>query len=207
MNTAVAPSISTADKTLFIRPASFFEVLKLHELFPLLQPIELEIGSGDGSFMAVYAEQNRRINFIAIERLLGRARKLEKKAFRKDLNNLRILRIEAAYALEYLLPNHSIAAFHLYFPDPWPKRRHLKNRLVNEAFTDLVWKKLVSQGCIFLRTDNEDYFAQMERVFSANPKFTKVESPGTLLDIKTDFERGFNAKGIPTLHVCWKKLE
>jgi tRNA (guanine-N7-)-methyltransferase len=197
---------SPGEKTLFIRPKSFFEVLKLDELFPIQQPIELEIGSGDGSFMAVWAAQNRGINFIAIERLLGRARKLERKAFRQDLTNLRILRIEAAYALEYLLPDHSFAAFHLYFPDPWPKRRHLKNRLVNEQFTGLVWKKLVSRGCIFLRTDNEDYFAQMERVFSGNPAFEKIPSPESLLAIKTDFERGFNAKGIPTLHACWKKL-
>src|SRR2546423_14873042 len=113
---------------------SVLERLDLRGIFPQAQPLEVELGSGDGSFLAEHAQRHPDRNFIGVERLLGRLRKLDRKGRRAGLANLRGIRIESAYFLEYLLPLHGAAALHVYFPDPWPKRKHWRHRLVNERF-------------------------------------------------------------------------
>ncbi|HVR34934.1 MAG TPA: tRNA (guanosine(46)-N7)-methyltransferase TrmB [Methylomirabilota bacterium] len=172
-------------------------------LFPAVQPLEVELGSGDGSFILDYAARHPEHNFLAVERLLGRLRKIDRKGTRLGLANLRGLRIEAGYFLEHLLPANSTLALHLYFPDPWPKRRHWKNRLVNERFPALARRVLIPGGPLHLRTDNPDYFEQMTLVFREAPSFERVETPPELLALKTDFEQDFNARGIPTLHATY----
>jgi tRNA (guanine-N7-)-methyltransferase len=183
---------------------SILERLDVGKLFPKAQPLEVELGAGDGSFLAKYAEAHREHNFIGVERLLGRLRKIEKKSLRAGLENVALFRIEASYFLEFLLPEKSVSALHVYFPDPWPKRKHRKNRLVNEPFAELVGKVLLPGGTIFLRTDDADYFSQMTRVFGANPGFDKREVPAELLSFVTDFERNFHLRGVPTLAAAYR---
>lgn len=134
-------------------------------MFAVPRPLEVELGSGDGSFLLAWAAAHPGRNFIGIERLLGRIRKLDRRGRREGLENLRGLRIEAAYALEYLLPPESVEALHVYFPDPWPKRRHHKNRLINEAFPGLAYRVLRAGGVVHLRTDDAAYFERMRVVF------------------------------------------
>src|SRR5579863_3699753 len=138
--------------------ASIVERLDVDGMFARAQPLEVELGSGDGSFLADYAQANPDRNFLGVERLLGRLRKLDRKGLRAGLTNLRGLRIESAYFLEYLLPAQSTSALHVYFPDPWPKRKHRKNRLINERFTGLAAQVLATEGRVYLRTDDQDYF-------------------------------------------------
>ena len=85
----------------------------------------------------------------------------------------------------------SVTALHIYFPDPWPKRKHRKNRLVNARFTEIARQALAPGGEVYLRTDDEDYFAQMVTVFAANSSFRLIETPAELSAVVTDFERGF----------------
>ena len=190
--------------TLIHKIESIVQALDFATLFPKPQPLEVELGAGDGSFLAKYAQAHPEHNFIGVERLLGRLRKINKKGSRAGLTNLRLVRIEASYFLEFLLPEKSTVALHVYFPDPWPKRKHRKNRLVNERFTELVGKVLTRDGIIFLRTDDADYFAQMVRVFDANPTFEKIETPVTLSSVVTDFERNFHLRGVPTLAAAYQ---
>jgi len=183
---------------------SILEPIRLTSLFQLNRPMEVELGSGDGSFLVDYATAHPKRNFIGIERLLGRLRKIERKSRRRDLRNLRAIRIECLYFTRYLLPGKSAQAIHVYFPDPWPKRRHRPNRLINQAFPAIAWDKLVPGGAVFLRTDDSDYYAQMRNVFGASPLFEEMETPGELLGFKTDFEREFNARGIETLSAAYR---
>ena len=143
-------------------------------------------------------------NFIGVERLLGRLQKLDRKGRRAGLENLRGVRIESAYFLQYLLPPHSAAALHIYFPDPWPKKKHRRHRLINEQFPALARAALAPGGQVFLRTDDADYFQQMNEVFGAAKEFEKIETPPELAEITTDFERDFNAQGIPTLRAAYQ---
>jgi tRNA (guanine-N7-)-methyltransferase len=174
-------------------------------MFPRAQPLEIELGSGDGSFLVNYAKLHPDRNFLGLERLLGRLRKLDRKGRRAGLANLRGLRIESAYFLEYLLPVGAASVIHLYFPDPWPKRKHRKNRLVNEHFPEIVFQALAPGGAIYLRTDDENYFAQMVTVFAASPSFRPIETPVELSAVVTDFERGFTARGVATRRAAYVK--
>jgi tRNA (guanine-N7-)-methyltransferase len=183
---------------------SVLEPLRLAELFPLAQPLEVELGCGDASFLIEYARRQPQTNFIGVERLLGRIQKLDRKGRRAGLTNVRGVRIESAYFLQYLLPPHAAAALHVYFPDPWPKKKHHRLRLVNEVFPALARAALVPRGTVFLRTDHLEYFQQMQEVFAASPDFTPVETPSALAAVTTDFERDFNARGIPTLSAAYR---
>lgn len=182
---------------------SIVERLDLTKLFPTPQPVEVELGCGDASFIAAYARLHSERNFIGVERLLGRIRKLDKKGRRAGLTNLRGVRIENAYFLEWLLPKHSASAIHVYFPDPWPKLKHRRHRLISEGFPALAHVALVRGGKVFLRTDHEDYFEQMQTVFAASPLFTPTETPPELAAVVTDFERDFLAEGIQTRRAAY----
>lgn len=180
------------------------EPLPLTQMFAGDRPMEVELGCGDGSFLVRWAELNRGRNFLGIERLLGRLRKVDRKGRRLGLVNLRLMRIEASYFLNHLLPASSIDALHLYFPDPWPKRKHRKNRLVNEEFATALTRVLKADGVVHLRTDDQDYFEQMRSVFDGDQRYGAVATPAELSSVVTDFERQFNAQGIPTQRASYQ---
>jgi tRNA (guanine-N7-)-methyltransferase len=184
--------------------SSIIEPLDLAQLFPRPQPLEVELGCGDASFLVEYAARHPDRNFIGVARLLGRLRKLDRKGRRAGLTNVRGVQIESAYFLQYLLPPRSASVLHIYFPDPWPKKRHRKYRLINEAFPRLALAALAPGGVVYLRTDDKDYFAQMTGVFGASAEFQKVETPAELSDLPTDFEREFQARGVKTLRAAYQ---
>ena len=189
---------------LIVPLSSIVERIDLAELFPRNQPLDVELGSGDGSFLAEYAGLHPGHNFIGVERLLGRIRKLDRKGRRAGLTNLRGVRIESAYFLEYLLPPHTAVALHIYFPDPWPKRKHRRHRLINERFPFVARQALAPGGTVYLRTDDQDYFGQMLGVFAAEPAFRPVDTPAELSALLTDFEKDFQARGIRTLRAAYR---
>ena len=193
-----------AQENLVVQLRSIVEPLVLAELFSQTQPLEIELGCGDASFLVDYARRYPQENFIGVERLLGRISKLDRTGRRAGLTNLRGVRIESAYFLRYLLPRHSAVALHIYFPDPWPKKKHRRHRLIGEKFPPLVATALAPGGKIFLRTDDAEYFQQMTDVFAAAKEFQTTATPAELAEITTDFERDFNSKGIETLRVAYE---
>ena len=197
--------LTVAAPSLVYELSTILERLKLRELFVLEQTLEVELGCGDASFLAAYAAQHLDRNFLGVERLLGRIRKLDRKGRRAGLTNLRGVRIESAYFLEYLLPSNAASAVHIYFPDPWPKLKHRRHRLINEHFPDLAFRALAPQGVVYLRTDDADYFQQMQEVFAGDRRFQPVETPDELAAVRTDFEQEFNAGGILTRRAAYRR--
>ena len=193
-------------QTLLHPITSAVEPIDLAGLFSTRQPLELELGCGDGSFTLQYALANPGRNIVALERLLGRITKLDRKGHRAGLKNLRLLRAEAAYVLEFLLPPGLLDAIHVYFPDPWPKKRHHKNRLISEPFPPLAKRLLREGGIVYLRTDNIEYFEQMLEVFGDAVGFETVETPEPMKQLVTDFEQQFNAQGIPTNYAAYRSV-
>lgn len=194
------------DNLIYTLP-SILEPLRLEALFPKPQPLEVELGCGDATFLVEYAARHPERNFLGVERLLGRLRKLDRKGRRLGLTNLRGVRIECAYFLQYLLPPRCVSALHVYFPDPWPKKKHRHKRLINERFPDLARRVLLPGGTVYLRTDDADYFAQMQAVFGAQPVFRAVETPPELAALLTDFEREFQARNVQTLRAAYQLVE
>lgn len=192
--------------SLIYKLTSILDRVDVAGLFPKAQPLEVELGAGDGSFLARYAQRHPERNFLGVERLLGRLRKIDRKGRRAGLENLRVTRIEAAYFLEFLLPAGTVTSLHVYFPDPWPKRKHRRHRLINERFTELARTVLAENGIVYLRTDDMDYFNQMTASFVTNRNFAPVETPEELAEVVTDFEKTFNARGIPTNRAAYRKV-
>lgn len=209
MNTAVIENPSgksvVQKTTLFFAPISIVEPIPVAALFPSAQPLEIELGCGDGAFLIKYAALHPERNFLAVERLLGRIRKLDRKGPRAGLKNLRLLRFEASYALEYLLPRACAQALHVYFPDPWPKRKHHRRRLINARFMELAAIVLAPHGILHLRTDDADYFRQMTAVGRANPTFQETAIPEELSAVSTDFEKLFMDQGLPIHRTAFQK--
>lgn len=199
--------MTSAPSNLLIELQTILEPLDISPLFPKAQPLELELGCGDASFLLNYAKAHPERNFIGVERLSGRIRKLDRKGRRANLTNLRGVRIESGYFLEYLVPAHSAAALHIYFPDPWPKRKHLKNRFINERFPEIARRVLTPNGIVYLRTDHEDYFQQMLSVFAPINFFRAIETPEELSTILTDFEADFQKQGIHTRRAAYQLVK
>lgn len=206
-NPSVAPhsAFRAPRSTLIYRPRSYVERFDLSELFLVKRPLEVELGSGDGSFLTAYAQTHSDHNFLGVERLLGRLRKLDRKGQRLGLSNLKLIRLEASYVVEYLLPTESVRALHIYFPDPWPKRRHWARRLISARFIEAARAALEPSGRIYLRTDNADYFEQIKEVFAESAHYRSVQTSEALCAVATDFERDFAAKGIPTLRAAYER--
>src|SRR2546425_10640319 len=183
---------------------SILQRIELTKVFPKAQPVEVELGSGDGSFLVEYAALHPEHDFIGVERLLGRIRKMDRRGRALGLTNLLGVRIESSYFLEYLLPPNSATALHVYFPDPWPKRKHRRHRLINERFPVLASQALVAGGMVYFRTDDQGYFEQILAVFAACPLFRPIAMPAELSSVLTDFERDFQARGIKTLSAAYR---
>lgn len=195
---------SAQPDSLFYSPDSYIERMSCADMFSTDQPLEVEIGTGDGSFLIQYACAHPELNLIGVERLLGRIRKIDKRGRRDGLTNLRLMRIEANYFVQYMLPKSSVDAFHIYFPDPWPKAKHEKNRLIQPPFLALMADVLKPGGIVYLRTDNVPYFNQMLEVFGESSAFEALETPAELKSVVTDFEAGFNAQGITTNYAAYR---
>ena len=175
------------------------------ELFGNDNPIELDLGAGDGGFALAYAKQHPEINLLAVERLLGRVRKIEKRAVRAGQGNLRVLRLEFGYTVKYLLPPNSVSVAHIMFPDPWPKRRHWPRRLIQPPFVRDVAVALKSGGELRFTTDHAHYFETAQAAIQE----ARVLKPKTewnwAADPKTDFQQTFDAEGRATHRARWVK--
>ena len=140
-------------------PESYLAPLDLLKIFERFGTLQVDLGCGDGSFLSELASRNPEKNFLGIDKLAGRVAKACRKS--AQFKNVRLLKVESSYAVRYLLPENSVETFYLLFPDPWPKARHHKRRIVQPAFLDLVASRLKPGGRFHLATDWEPYAQDM----------------------------------------------
>lgn len=188
-----------------LAPENWTDVLPLQSLFPAAQPLEVEIGCGKGRFLTARAAAHPSTNFLGIDRRLKRLQKTDKKIARTGLANIRLLRIDAAYAVERLLPPLSVSRFYVFFPDPWPKRRHHKRRLFSPAFMDAACAALVPGGQIHLATDFRNYFDEIHSLLSRDTRFEETPPFEPSDDERSEFELTFRAQNIPISRCSFRK--
>jgi tRNA (guanine-N7-)-methyltransferase len=157
-------------------------------------PVILEIGFGNGEALAAAAAAHPENNYLGIEVHRPGAGSLLRRIEAGALNNVRMMLGDASEILAQRVPDASLAAVHLFFPDPWPKKRHHKRRLVQPDFTALVAHKLAPGGHFHLATDWLDYADHMKMVLSQTPSLVAVSEPGRLAALTgnrpaTRFER------------------
>jgi tRNA (guanine-N7-)-methyltransferase len=171
-------------------------------------PVTAEIGFGMGSATAEIAAANPHNNYIGIEVFRAGIGRLLWEIGRRGLRNVRIIEGDAAALVPVMIPDGSVSAFHIFFPDPWPKSRHHKRRLVCRPFTALLAAKLVRGGCIRMATDSEDYAAAAlselsltETLENAYPAF----APRQTWRPPTKFEQKALARGSTVRELVFRK--
>jgi tRNA (guanine-N7-)-methyltransferase len=130
------------------------------------KPLVLEIGSGMGETTTEIAKSHPEVDFVAVEVHGPGVGSLLNRIEAEQLANLRVIRHDAVDVLEHMVADGCLAALHLFFPDPWPKKRHHKRRLVQPAFAALAARKLAPGGVLHAATDWPDYADWMAEVFS-----------------------------------------
>jgi len=170
-------------------------------------PLEVDVGCGKGRFLAARAKASPDSNFLGIDRLLVRLRKVDKKIARDGLQNVRLLRIEASYAIQHLLPPGCVSCFYVFFPDPWPKRRHHRRRLFTPAFLDSLHTALGKSGIVHVVTDHLPYAESIRSLFEADPRFLPAPDfePGSENE-RTEFELLFRGQDAPIARCSWEKV-
>lgn len=173
-----------------IVPADYFAPLDVQAIYGRNAPLEVDLGCGDGSFLVASAEANPERDFLGIERLAGRVRSAGRKIGFNRVTNARVLRVESSYAVQQLLPPDSVEVFHLLFPDPWPKRRHWRRRVVTGDFLASIHRALAPSGSLHIATDQNEYFQEIERLVSQSGRFVLNPDPAPSAAIST-FEKRF----------------
>jgi len=180
--------------------------LDLKSLFGTDAPVVLEIGSGMGETTAEIALSTPGRNFLAVEVHAPGVGSLLKQIAVRDIRNLRVIRHDAAEVMRHMIPDASLAGLHLFFPDPWPKKRHHKRRLVQPDFAALAARKLVAGGYVHAATDWPHYAAQIEQVFASSGLFRAAPKEARFRPT-TKFERRGLALGHPVRDLLFVRQE
>ena len=176
------------------------------EAFGRVAPLEIEIGCGKGLFLRSAAATRPGHDFIGIE-IATKYFKWAARGVEYDgLENVRLLREEGGYFLERYVRPASVARVHLYYPDPWPKRRHRKRRIFDEAFLSLVRSRLVPGGLFFAATDFEDYWQQMEKVIAGATGMRTVEGEAVWDGWETNFGRKYAREKRSVYRACLERI-
>ena len=155
------------------------EFLNITSLFPTAEQVVLEIGFGMGEATALIARDFPSTGYLAIEVHKPGIGKLMARVEELALSNIRIIEGDAHPIITTMIPDKSVDGVHLFFPDPWPKKRHNKRRIVNAEFLALIHPKIKDGGFFHIATDWVPYAEYIEEVFAASPLFTGgvVERP------------------------------
>ena len=146
--------------------------IKLSEIFPKSEKVIMEIGFGMGEATAIIAKNHPNNGYIAVDVHPPGIGKLLARIVESDLTNLRVIEEDVHVVLQHMIPNESLDGIHLFFPDPWPKKKHNKRRIVNEGFLALIHPKIKRGGFIHVATDWVPYAESIQQVFAGSTLFT-----------------------------------
>ena len=149
--------------------------------------VVIEIGFGDGTVLIESALKNPNKNFIGIEVYDSGLGQCLNEINKHKIKNIRLIYGDAVEVFEQFITKKSVEKINILFPDPWPKKRHRKRRLINKRFLALLSKSLINKGIINISTDWEDYAQQIELTFKESNQFKEIKSE--LRNLKTKFEK------------------
>jgi tRNA (guanine-N7-)-methyltransferase len=179
-----------------ITVADSLESLSPSDIFSSIRHLNVDVGCGKGRFLLAKAAANHDVNFLGIDRRLKRIQKVDRKVTRAGLGNVRLICMDAFRVIE-LLPAESVSVFFMFFPDPWPKRRHHGRRLFSQPFLDLILRALLKDGVIHVATDHEDYFRAICAGFRSDTRFGEEPPYEFTPEERTEFDivfTGLNAR-------------
>jgi tRNA (guanine-N7-)-methyltransferase len=173
--------------------------LKWRELFGDDHPVEIEIGMGKGTFITQQAKLHPEVNYFGLEYARWFWRSASDRLRRNGCLNTRTARAEAMFFVREFVEDASVSVLHIYHPDPWPKKRLHKRRLIQTPFLEQVQRILVPGGLLRVVTDHKDYFEQIDALIKASPlqvvDYTPPEFAKEGELIGTNFERKYIQEG------------
>ncbi len=191
------------DPTINPRETGFIR-LDLEELFGNGHPVILEIGSGKGRFLISTALERPDVNLIGIEKSLHYHRVIRERVTRRNLTNIRLINHDAYLVMKDMIPDASLAEVHIYFPDPWPKKRERKRRIIRpEALTEIE-RVLVPGGSAIYVTDHQEYFeAAAPLIEERFPSERRIPGPND--PPRTNYEAKYREEGRPIYEIRFHK--
>jgi tRNA (guanine-N7-)-methyltransferase len=172
-------------------------------------PLEIEIGSGKGMFLLNAGHAHPERNFVGVELSRKYAREAARRVAKAALANVRVVRGDARRFLARVVPARRVRAVHVYFPDPWWKKRHRKRRVFCEALVSDTARVLEPEGLLLLATDVEEYFGVMRELMAGRSDFAPLsdEAQRTLpeeVEYLTNFERKYRIEGRPIFRAGYR---
>ncbi|HYK65028.1 MAG TPA: methyltransferase domain-containing protein, partial [Patescibacteria group bacterium] len=172
-------------------------------MFGRRAPVEIELGAGKGEFVIERAAQFPDRDFIAVELSATITRVLAVRCGRAGLDNLRVVQMDARTLVNLMLPDAVVSAYHIYYPDPWPKERHLKHRLFTPTLAASLYRTLEPGAIAYVATDVRGYAAEIFPVMLAAGFVRAVEpAPGAE---RTGFARKYVAAGKPVFSASFRR--
>jgi tRNA (guanine-N7-)-methyltransferase len=193
-----------------LEPPESPKLFDWRQVFGNDDPVELEVGFGKGLFLLNACQACPQVNFLGIEILRKYQLYAATRFAKRGLKNVRLVKADAREFLRDLVPPDSIQAIHIYFPDPWWKKRHLKRRLFTPDFGDQCQRTLGPGGKLYIVSDVADYFAAITELLQQETRLELLppadpKKPAHDLDYLTNFERKFRKEGRPIYRGVYEK--
>lgn len=183
---------------------SGFHRLDLQQWFGNTNPVILEIGSGKGRFLIGTATERPDRNLVGIEKSLHYHRVIRDRVLKRHLTNVRLVNHDAFLVLRDMIPDASIAELHIYFPDPWPRKKEQKRRIIRAEVLKEIRRVLVEGGSAIYVTDHREYFEAAAPLIEAEFR-SERRIPGPDDAPRTNYEAKYRAEGRPIYEVrFWK---
>lgn len=159
---------------IIVAPPGMGEVISFQAMFGDDKPVEMEIGTGKGGFLLRRAQAYPDRRFFGIEWANKICHYVADRMVRHGIPNVRLMRTDARHLVVHQMPRECVTMLHIYHPDPWPKKRHHKRRLIQPAFLAAVVDVLVPGGRVAIQTDHAEYFAQIREVARGESRLEEV---------------------------------
>lgn len=182
------------------------------EFFQNERPVELDVGCGRGLFVVTASEANPDINYVGVEIDFREGRRGAARLKKREQKNARVLGGCARQFLTKYVPPASLDGVHVYFPDPWWKRKHRRRRIFDDEFVDLASAALKPNGLLHSWTDVPDYFEVIDALMHHHPDFESLPTPEERpaehdMDYRTSYERKKRKAGFPIHRGCWRRKD
>ncbi|MFI5180287.1 MAG: tRNA (guanosine(46)-N7)-methyltransferase TrmB [Thermoanaerobaculia bacterium] len=175
-------------------------------LFGRPAPVEMEIGTGKGRFLLDSAATHRERSWLGLEIEPEYCTLVRLRAARQGLSNVRVEPLDGREFVIRRIPPGALAALHVYFPDPWPKKRHHKRRLLTPEFAAAAARALAPGGTLRVASDHADYWTVIEKVLGTEPLFSRLtEEEAGPWTCGTNYERKFAASGRPVFKAVFRR--
>lgn len=185
---------SESDFAIDPRHSGFFRI-DMETLFGNTHPVILEIGSGKGRFLIATATEHPELNLLGVEKSLHYHRLIRSRVAKRGLTNIRLINHDAYVVLKEMIPDASLAEIHIYFPDPWPRKREQKRRIIRAEALEQMKRALVEGGMGIYVTDHREYYEVAAPIIEEAFAKTERRVPGPDDPPRTNYEAKYREEG------------